>query len=500
MHPARPIPRKPLDRFRQKKGPPMAAVLQFPNAAADHRPGRLRGFQSGAREFSDTAVAVTGTLPNWLRGRFLLNGPALWDLPHGRYEHWFDGLAMLHAVHFGDEGVSYRSRYLQSEDYVASIAAGKPAMGGFGTDDPPGLMRRISGIVSPRITDNAAVVMSRIGRQWVATTETPRMVGFDAVTLDTTGPIRFDDQAKIHLMSAHGIGDAQGNYWNVGVELGPKCVYKLFRIRPAVMKREVVAEIKVPASGYLHAFAMTRRHAIVWETALRAQALGFVFTGKAYIRNFKWQPEMGSMIHAVSLADGKVTSWQVPAMLAFHAVQAYERGDETVLELSVFDDAKLIDDLGIDARREGRPLVSRPALRRYRLQHGKTEAVMEEFGVPMDQPQVHPDRWAQSQAAVAWGTGVNTDGDGAFFDRTLRIDLATGEHRMWRRANAMQLEPIFVPRPGSTVEDDGVLLVPTLADEDVGSVIAVVDASTMQCMATVAMPQVIPFGFHAAFE
>jgi beta,beta-carotene 9',10'-dioxygenase len=42
--------------------------------------------------------------------------------------------------------------------------------------------------------------------------------------------------------------------------------------------------------------------------------------------------------------------------------------------------------------------------------------------------------------------------------------------------------------------------VPTLADEDVGSVIAVVDASTMQCMATVAMPQVIPFGFHAAFE
>jgi carotenoid cleavage dioxygenase-like enzyme len=41
--------------------------------------------------------------------------------------------------------------------------------------------------------------------------------------------------------------------------------------------------------------------------------------------------------------------------------------------------------------------------------------------------------------------------------------------------------------------------VPTLADDDTASVIGVVDAATMQCLATLHAPQVIPFGFHAAW-
>ena len=63
----------------------------------------------------------------------------------------------------------------------------------------------------------------------------------------------------------------------------------------------------------------------------------------------------------------------------------------------------------------------------------------------------------------------------------------------------MQLEPLFVPRPGGVDDDDGVLLVPTLADADTTSVIAVVDARSMQAVAEIRAPQVLPFGFHAAF-
>jgi beta,beta-carotene 9',10'-dioxygenase len=44
-----------------------------------------------------------------------------------------------------------------------------------------------------------------------------------------------------------------------------------------------------------------------------------------------------------------------------------------------------------------------------------------------------------------------------------------------------------------------VLLVPTLTDDDAASVIGVIDAATMQCLATLQAPQVIPFGFHAAW-
>ena len=37
-------------------------------------------------------------------------------------------------------------------------------------------------------------------------------------------------------------------------------------------------------------------------------------------------------VHAVSLADGSVRSWDLPPMMCFHAIQAYERRDEIVNE------------------------------------------------------------------------------------------------------------------------------------------------------------------------
>jgi carotenoid cleavage dioxygenase-like enzyme len=44
-----------------------------------------------------------------------------------------------------------------------------------------------------------------------------------------------------------------------------------------------------------------------------------------------------------------------------------------------------------------------------------------------------------------------------------------------------------------------VLLVPTLAPQDAASVVAVVDAHTMRTLAEMELPQVVPFGFHAAY-
>ena len=285
----------------------MAAVLERVPEVATPALGRRRGFASGAREIDDAEVRVEGRLPDWLRGTLLLNGPALWELPRGRYQHWFDGLAMLHRVAIGADGsVRYRSRFLQSDDYRRSIAAQAPAFGAFDTPDPAGWLDRLRAVRAPRVTDNAAVVMSRIGERWVATTEGHHVVGFDPRTLETSGHLRFDDGLHIQLMAAHGITDARGDYWNVGVELGPKCTYRLFRVRAGTARREMVGSITVPKSGYLHAFAMTRRHALIWETAVRANPLGFLFTGRAYIRNFRWQPDSGSALHAVSLDDGKV--------------------------------------------------------------------------------------------------------------------------------------------------------------------------------------------------
>jgi beta,beta-carotene 9',10'-dioxygenase len=474
----------------------MAAVLDAPAPVIAQ--GRLRGFASCRMTFDDVPAEVRGALPEWLRGNLLLNGPALWELDEGRYAHWFDGLAMLHRLRIAGGRAVYRSRFLQSEDYRRSIAARRPAFGGFDTRDPSTLMARLRHFTSPPMTDNGAVVMSRIGERWIAQTETPLVTEFDPDTLETSGRVAFEDDLHIQLMSAHGMTDARGTYWNVGVQLGPKCTYSVFRVRPGSARRETVGTFTAPKSGYLHAFAMSRRHAIVWEPALRAQPLGFLFTRRAYIRNFRWDAASGSRLHAIDLDTGRVASWSMPPMMCFHAVQAYERGDDIVLDLCVFDDAQIMDDLALARLRSG-AATSLPEVRRFVMKRGASTAAVEPLGARIELPQVHPGKIGATQAKIAWGAGVRHDAPGAFFNRTVRLDLSSGAETEWVRDRAVQLEPLYVPRPGAEREDDGVLLVPTLADEDAGSVIGVVDARSMACLATIHAPQVIPFGFHAAF-
>ncbi len=458
---------------------------------------RLRGFLSGAREIDDGPVAVTGDLPSWLRGSLLLNGPALWELPSGKLEHWFDGYGMWHALSIGERGVRYRSRFAVSEAYRRSVAAGAPVFGEFGTANPAGLLARLR---APQVTDNPAVVMSRHGERWLSVTETPFLTYFDPRSLQTLERVGLSGNGEaMHLMSAHGFTLADGSYLNVAVALGPKCEMKLFKLAPGATRPSVIARLKMPKSGYTHGFALASGHAILWETALRAQPLPFRFGAKSYAENFKWEPEGGSVLHAVALDTGAVRSWRIPPMMAFHATQAWADGTDLVLEIATYEDGQVFDDLRLERRRRDDPMRCPVRHVRYRLRDGRADAEPETIaGAAIELQQVHPDRIGRGRAAVCWGAGGGDRGE--FNDRTLRIDLDSGDVIRWQRPRAIQLEPLFVPRPGCAKDDDGVLLVPTLADGDDTTVIGVIDARAMQCLAELRTPQIVPFGFHAVFR
>jgi len=303
----------------------------------------------------------------------------------------------------------------------------------------------------------------------------------------------------MHLMGAHGFTLPDGSYLNVATALGPHCEMKLFRLGPQSTRPEVMARIRTPKSGYLHGFGLAPGHAVIWETALRAQALAFRFGAKSYADNFRWEPQGGSTIHVVALPSGAVRSWRVPAMMAFHATQAWIDGGDVVLEIATYDDGRVFDDLRLDHRRACAPMRSRMSHVRYRLRDGRSDAEPEMIAGPaIELQQVHPGRVGQGRARVCWGSGNGERGE--FFHCTHRIDLDSGAVATWQRTDATHLEPLFVPRPGGEADDDGVLLVPTLADSDETSVIGVIDARTMACLAELRPPQIVPFGFHAAFR
>jgi all-trans-8'-apo-beta-carotenal 15,15'-oxygenase len=79
----------------------------------------------------------------------------------------------------------------------------------------------------------------------------------------------------------------------------------------------------------------------------------------------------------------------------------------------------------------------------------------------------------------------------------LRVDCETGATCRFGLSGYRFGEPVFVGRPGALAEDDGVLL--TTGSSERASVLAVLDAATLQPHALVHAEVPIPLGFHGSF-
>ncbi|MEO0869932.1 MAG: carotenoid oxygenase family protein, partial [Cyanobacteria bacterium J06642_11] len=84
----------------------------------------------------------------------------------------------------------------------------------------------------------------------------------------------------------------------------------------------------------------------------------------------------------------------------------------------------------------------------------------------------------------------------------LKRDLTTGEESIWSFApRGFAGEPIFVPRPGGTAEDDGWVLGQFYNAARRCSELAILDAQHLEQgpVAQLKLPHHIPYGLHGSF-
>src|SRR5687767_1475816 len=97
-------------------------------------PGYARGFSSLEHETAIESLAVRGRLPDWLQGALLRTGPCKFEVGERAYNHWFDGLAMLHRFGFSGGRVSYANRFLRGAAFREAERTGRISYGEFATD------------------------------------------------------------------------------------------------------------------------------------------------------------------------------------------------------------------------------------------------------------------------------------------------------------------------------------------------------------------------------
>lgn len=486
------------------------------------------GFQSVEDEYTREVLPVAGTIPDWLSGMLVRNGPGKFDVDGRHLRHWFDGLAMLRKYEFADGAVQYSNRFLRTESYAAALEG--RVTGQFGTDERGlsklrGLLARLG---PPEPTDNANVHIARIDDTFVALTEVPRWVEFDPETLETRGEFVFRDLLDAHMITAHLVEDPhRTEHVGHALQFGRTHEYRLFRLPHGTRRREQIASLPTEKPAYVHSIGVSESSVVLVETPLRIDVKRTLspFT-EGFFDLLVWDDDRNTRFVVVDRDTGSVVrDTTTDPFFTFHVVNAYDDGDAVVVDLVEYEDDGIIEAMTMTALEKGGFAEVPPGrLVRYRIpgvgdgshhrkRHhpgGVTRQQLYVGGIELPTVRrevvTRPHRYVYGQA---------TDREGA--NGLVRVDTRTGTAREWWEPGLYVEEPIPVWRPDddpgtesaeegqsnlkpeNTAESEGVVLVTALDADAERSVLLVFDAATLTERARAPLPQHDPFGFHGRF-
>lgn len=414
--------------------------------------------------------------------------------------HWFDGLAMLHSFRFDQGQVIHSAKILQSQAYKSVASSGNLQTAEFGSN-PDGFLNRLKAVIHPTFTDNGNVNVMPIRGQIAALTETTNANIVDPETLETVGPLKYDDTLPIVTTTAHPHRDADtGEIVNVGTIYGARSTYVIYKIPANTCEREVICELPVANPAYIHSFAMTKNYVLLFAFPLTVNPLELKFSGKPYIRNYRWHPDSATRVLGINRHTGRhAFTSDGPAMFSFHQVNAFEDGDKVVADMLIYPDAGIIDSLYLAALRAGQPICA-AKYARFEINTSATAGTLTTLAeFECELPQINYRKCNTKPYQYMWAAS-RTKG-APFLNSLVKFDLHTNEQCIWFEQNCYPGEPIFVAHSTSesSNEDDGVILSVVLNTIAGKSFLLALDANSMNELARAELPFVIPFSFHGAY-
>ena len=242
-------------------------------------------------------------IPSWLNGTLVRNGPGLQQIGADKYQHMFDGLALIHSFHIRNGRVDYMNRFVKSEAYNRNIKANRIVVSEFGTGSYPDpcktIWQRFMSNFIPELTDNANVSLTPVADHLFATTETNFLHRIDPKTLETQERVDLSRVVTINTSTSHPHFD--GNFiYNLGSSFGPfgkYCIIKIPNIENGLEKASIVCSVRMERPlhpSYYHSFSLTKNYYIFIEQplvlSLKKAALGQM-KGKSLSSLIRWRPK-----------------------------------------------------------------------------------------------------------------------------------------------------------------------------------------------------------------
>ncbi|XP_070808750.1 carotenoid-cleaving dioxygenase, mitochondrial-like isoform X1 [Pituophis catenifer annectens] len=504
-------------------------------------------------------VKLQGQIPKWLKGKLLRNGPGKFEFGPDKYNHWFDGMALVHKFEIGDGVVKYSSKFLRSDSYVTNSKNNRIMISEFGTLAMPDpcmniFERFMSKFDLSKETDNCVVNFAVIKGDYFVSTETNQMHKVDLDTLESKEKVNWKKYVAVNGATAHPHYDPDGTVYNMGSSYGTHgSNYNIIRVPPqksqpsdsSLQGAEVLCTIQ-PRNrmkpAYYHSFGMTENYVVFIEQPLLIKLWEIItanFFGKSLLDRLSWEPQLNTRFYVVNKHTGQILPlhYHSKAFCCFHHINTFEDQGCIVLDLCCFEDGNVFDIYRLqnfhkagEALDQTYNMFPKPFPRRFvlpitvsskasvgqnlnPLSYTLAEAVKEADGkiwcTPeslhkedlkeaggVELPHINYAHYSGKKYRYFYGCGFGH----VVGDSLMKVDTETKEVKIWHEKGMYPSEPIFVPEPDSSAEDKGVILSVVLTPkQNEGSFLLVLDAENFTELGRTEIPVQIPYGFHGGF-
>ncbi|KAH7304642.1 carotenoid oxygenase [Rhexocercosporidium sp. MPI-PUGE-AT-0058] len=284
---------------------------------------------------------------------------------------------------------------------------------------------------------------------------------------------------------------------------------------------------------YIHSLAMTQDYVVFIRNPLHMNTSDMT---KQVMEMIEYEEGVTTKFLVMRKSDGKhIATYEAPNFMFFHSVNAYDYINDSTGDINVHVDLCSYKGDYVPYREYNLSNVLDPVrpfmdgtLVRYELSavNKADDSSIERAtvaqaipGVAMELPRIRKDmsmvvgyRYVYACAGNGgsspgtevpigrYGAGLKTV-QAAFFGSIAKSDWLTGNFIRWQPGDgeSCPCEPVFVARPGSTEEDDGLVLTIVIDRKGTKSILVALDGKTLKEVARADMPQVYALGPHGSF-
>jgi len=475
--------------------------LEAPPPATDFAPGIEAAFPSHFQEWDGRPQYVDGQLPDFVRGTYYLNGPALFARDNTRYRHWLDGDGMISRLHFDPSGIHFKNRYVQSTKFLREQEAGRALFRTFGVSFQGSRLNRVNnGLESP-----VNVSVYPFGERLLAFGEQGLPWELDPATLETLGQCTFNGRLNdASPMAAHPKFDGDtGEMFNFGVffsSQAPKLYFYCFDQKGLRYRKAV----SLPYCCSVHDFSLSKHYAIFYLSPYLLDIESFLRGGRTVMDSLHWEPERESRLLVLDRSNGEpVVNIPMGNRYCLHLINSFEREGRLIIDLLEFDapiygQYQPLPDFFSDVA-QGGPVRFVMNLNSCELE----QRIALDYLQAPDFPAIDP-RLAMQPYDEFWMLGISATGKPGrkFFDQLV--------HANWSQADSSDIyqcapqrylggEPVFVGEPASS---NGVVICQEFDAQNRKSYFLAFDSQNIRRgpTARIALDHILYLGFHATFK